>query len=104
FRAEEAGYSEDGSRASFPAFSLDASQARRSADACRGRDRALPCRVAQLTRDGWSLAVDGLIERPRVLSFDDLVRYPKVELASVHQCCGVDVRASHRLGGSHVTR
>ena len=31
---------------------------------------------------------DGLIERPTTLRVDDLVRYPKLELASVHQCCG----------------
>jgi DMSO/TMAO reductase YedYZ molybdopterin-dependent catalytic subunit len=44
--------------------------------------------VAQLTRDEWSLVVHGLVERSITLHFDDLVRYPKLELASVHQCCG----------------
>ena len=29
-----------------------------------------------------------MVERPRTLVFDDLARYPKVELASVHHCCG----------------
>jgi DMSO/TMAO reductase YedYZ molybdopterin-dependent catalytic subunit len=36
----------------------------------------------------WSLDIDGLIARPRALSFAALLRYPKVEVASVHQCCG----------------
>ena len=35
-----------------------------------------------------SLTIDGLVERPRMLRFDDLVRYPKTEVTSVHQCCG----------------
>jgi DMSO/TMAO reductase YedYZ molybdopterin-dependent catalytic subunit len=29
-----------------------------------------------------------MVERPRTLRFDDLMRYPKTEVASVHQCCG----------------
>src|SRR5262245_42075085 len=44
--------------------------------------------VARLTRDEWSLVVDGLVERRMTLSFDDLARYPKLEVASVHECCG----------------
>jgi DMSO/TMAO reductase YedYZ molybdopterin-dependent catalytic subunit len=44
--------------------------------------------VPRLERDRWSLIIDGLVERPRTLRFDDLVRYPKTEVASVHQCCG----------------
>jgi len=44
--------------------------------------------VARLTRDDWTLQVDGLVERPLVLRFDDLARYPRTEVASVHQCAG----------------
>lgn len=44
--------------------------------------------VAQLTRQAWSLSIDGEIEHRTTLCFEDLARYPKVLLASVHQCCG----------------
>jgi DMSO/TMAO reductase YedYZ molybdopterin-dependent catalytic subunit len=44
--------------------------------------------VPRLERDRWSLTIDGMVERPCTLRFDDLVRYPKTEVASVHQCCG----------------
>jgi DMSO/TMAO reductase YedYZ molybdopterin-dependent catalytic subunit len=42
--------------------------------------------VPRLERDRWSLTIDGMVERPCTLQFDDLVRYPKTEVASVHQC------------------
>jgi DMSO/TMAO reductase YedYZ molybdopterin-dependent catalytic subunit len=29
-----------------------------------------------------------LVERPRTVRFDDLLRYSKAELVSVHECCG----------------
>ena len=44
--------------------------------------------VARIERDRWSLTIDGMVEHPRMLRFDDLTRYPKTEVASVHQCCG----------------
>jgi DMSO/TMAO reductase YedYZ molybdopterin-dependent catalytic subunit len=44
--------------------------------------------VPRLEREQWSLSIDGLVERPRTLRFDDLMRYPKAEVASVHECCG----------------
>ena len=44
--------------------------------------------VPRIERDRWSLTIDGMVERPCMLQFDDLVRYPKTEVASVHQCCG----------------
>jgi DMSO/TMAO reductase YedYZ molybdopterin-dependent catalytic subunit len=44
--------------------------------------------VARLERDRWSLTIYGMVEHPRTLRFDDLTRYPKTEVASVHQCCG----------------
>ena len=44
--------------------------------------------VPRLDRDQWSLAIDGLVERPLTLRFDDFLRYPKAELTSFHQCAG----------------
>jgi DMSO/TMAO reductase YedYZ molybdopterin-dependent catalytic subunit len=44
--------------------------------------------VARLDRDQWSLTIDGLVERPVELSFDELLHYPRVEVAAVHECCG----------------
>jgi DMSO/TMAO reductase YedYZ molybdopterin-dependent catalytic subunit len=44
--------------------------------------------VPRLDRDAWSLTIDGLVERPLTLRFDDLARYPKTEVASFHQCAG----------------
>ena len=35
-----------------------------------------------------ALTIDGMVEHPRTLRFDDLMRYPKAEVVSVHQCCG----------------
>jgi DMSO/TMAO reductase YedYZ molybdopterin-dependent catalytic subunit len=44
--------------------------------------------VPRLDRDAWSLSVDGLVTPPLTLRYDDLTRYPKAEIASVHQCAG----------------
>jgi sulfane dehydrogenase subunit SoxC len=44
--------------------------------------------VPRIERDNWSLTIDGMVERPRTLRFDDLMRYRKTVVASVHQCCG----------------
>ncbi|HEY1365196.1 MAG TPA: molybdopterin-dependent oxidoreductase [Xanthobacteraceae bacterium] len=44
--------------------------------------------VPRLSREEWSLAIEGLLARPRTLSFPDLLRYEKIEVASVHQCAG----------------
>jgi DMSO/TMAO reductase YedYZ molybdopterin-dependent catalytic subunit len=56
--------------------------------------------VAQVTRDEWSLAVDGLVDRPAMLRFGDFARYPKLELAGVHQCCGTPSPPSSQPAGS----
>ncbi len=56
--------------------------------------------VPRLDRDRWSMAIDGLVERPRTLRFDDLVRYPKTEVESVHQCCGPRGREWQRFSVS----
>jgi DMSO/TMAO reductase YedYZ molybdopterin-dependent catalytic subunit len=42
--------------------------------------------VPRLTRDQWTLTIDGLVERPCTLRFDDLARYPTAEVGSVHNC------------------
>jgi DMSO/TMAO reductase YedYZ molybdopterin-dependent catalytic subunit len=44
--------------------------------------------VPRLERDQWPLSIGGMIERPRTLRFDDLMRYPRSEVVSIHQCCG----------------
>jgi DMSO/TMAO reductase YedYZ molybdopterin-dependent catalytic subunit len=42
--------------------------------------------VRRIEASEWSLRVDGLVESPLALRFDDLLRYPRFEVASVHQC------------------
>lgn len=44
--------------------------------------------VPQIARHDWRLRIDGMVEQPLALAFDDLSRWPKVEIASVHQCAG----------------
>ncbi|HXW29703.1 MAG TPA: molybdopterin-dependent oxidoreductase [Xanthobacteraceae bacterium] len=44
--------------------------------------------VPRLDRDAWSLTVDGLVARTRVLRFEDLARYPQATVTSMHQCAG----------------
>jgi len=44
--------------------------------------------VPRLELNQWSLTIDGMVESPRTLRFDDLMRYPRTEVTSVHQCCG----------------
>lgn len=44
--------------------------------------------VPRIARDAWSLTVDGLVKTPQVLTFADLVRLPRVEVTTVHQCAG----------------
>jgi DMSO/TMAO reductase YedYZ molybdopterin-dependent catalytic subunit len=50
--------------------------------------------VPRLERDQWSLTIDGLVEHPLTLRFDDLMRYPKAEVASFHQCAGSPLQPS----------
>jgi Oxidoreductase molybdopterin binding domain len=42
--------------------------------------------VPELEIASWSLAVDGLVVRPRSLSFSELTAYPKRQCTSFHQC------------------
>ena len=36
----------------------------------------------------WSLSIDGLVRRTTRFTFDDIIRRPRAEIASIHQCCG----------------
>jgi DMSO/TMAO reductase YedYZ molybdopterin-dependent catalytic subunit len=56
----------------------------------RVEDAIVLCHLGlpRITREDWSLAIDGLVVRPRTLSFSDLMRYEKVSVTSVHQCAG----------------
>jgi DMSO/TMAO reductase YedYZ molybdopterin-dependent catalytic subunit len=44
--------------------------------------------VPRLDVAHWSLAIAGLVARPLTLTFDDLLRYSKTEITSIHQCAG----------------
>jgi DMSO/TMAO reductase YedYZ molybdopterin-dependent catalytic subunit len=56
----------------------------------RVEDAIVLCHLGlpRLAREDWSLAIDGLVARPRMLSFADLIRYEKIAVTSVHQCAG----------------
>jgi hypothetical protein len=44
--------------------------------------------VPRFQQDQWSLLIDGMVERTRVLSLEELLRYPRIDIGAVHQCCG----------------
>jgi DMSO/TMAO reductase YedYZ molybdopterin-dependent catalytic subunit len=44
--------------------------------------------IPRITREAWSLSVDGLVTKPLRLTFDDLMRFPHAEVTTVHQCAG----------------
>jgi Oxidoreductase molybdopterin binding domain len=44
--------------------------------------------VPQISIDDWSLRIDGLVSRPRLLRFSDLQARRKYSVESVHQCAG----------------
>jgi DMSO/TMAO reductase YedYZ molybdopterin-dependent catalytic subunit len=48
--------------------------------------------VPQLEVKLWSLTIDGLVARPRRLSFSELTAYPKRTCTSFHQCMGSPLR------------
>jgi DMSO/TMAO reductase YedYZ molybdopterin-dependent catalytic subunit len=56
----------------------------------RVEDAIVLCHLGlpRIAREEWSLAIDGLVERPRSISFADLMRYEKISVTSVHQCAG----------------
>jgi DMSO/TMAO reductase YedYZ molybdopterin-dependent catalytic subunit len=48
--------------------------------------------LPRLDPDSWSVAIDGLVRRPRRLTLAELKRRPRVEITSVHECCGSPLR------------
>jgi DMSO/TMAO reductase YedYZ molybdopterin-dependent catalytic subunit len=56
----------------------------------RVEDAIVLCHLGlpRIARKDWSLTIDGLLARPRSLSFADLMQYEKVAVTSVHQCAG----------------
>ena len=44
--------------------------------------------VPQVARDDWSLSIDGLVARAVTIGFEELARYPKHRVTSIHQCAG----------------
>ena len=56
----------------------------------RTQDAVILCHlgVPRLDRESWQLTIDGLVKRPLTLRFDDLIRYPKAVVETVHQCAG----------------
>ena len=56
----------------------------------RVEDAIVLCHLGlpRIAREEWSLAIDGLVEWPRIISFADLMRYEKISVTSVHQCAG----------------
>ena len=56
----------------------------------RAEDTIVLCHfgVARLAREDWSLTIDGLVEHPLTLRFEDLKRLRKAEVSTFHQCSG----------------
>jgi DMSO/TMAO reductase YedYZ molybdopterin-dependent catalytic subunit len=56
----------------------------------RVEDAIVLCHLGlpHIAREDWSLAIDGLVERPQTVSFADLMRHEKISVTSVHQCAG----------------
>lgn len=48
--------------------------------------------VPRIDAGQWCLSVEGMVDMPRTLYFNDLTSYPKAEVRSVHQCCGSPLR------------
>jgi DMSO/TMAO reductase YedYZ molybdopterin-dependent catalytic subunit len=44
--------------------------------------------VPRLAQEDWSLTIDGLVANPLTLTLAGLLRFPKAEVTSVHQCAG----------------
>ena len=44
--------------------------------------------VPRIDPDDWSLSVGGLVRRPTRLTLGEIKRRPRVEITSIHQCCG----------------
>ena len=44
--------------------------------------------VPRIDAGDWSLSINGLVRRSMRLTLDELKRRPRVEITSIHQCCG----------------
>ena len=44
--------------------------------------------IPAVSADDWSLQIDGLVETPLNLTFEDLQKLPKREIVTIHQCAG----------------
>ena len=44
--------------------------------------------ILETSAEDWSLSIDGLVESPLEITFDNLVRRPKKVVETVHQCAG----------------
>lgn len=44
--------------------------------------------IPRIDAASWRLEIGGMVERPRVLSFDELRRLPRQSVETVHQCAG----------------
>ena len=44
--------------------------------------------IPEINTENWSLDIDGLVDKPLELSFDELLRRPKRVVETVHQCAG----------------
>jgi DMSO/TMAO reductase YedYZ molybdopterin-dependent catalytic subunit len=69
----------------------------------RTEDAIVLCHVGvpHLAREDWSLTIDGLVQHPTTLHFDDLRRYQTFELTSVHQCAGNPMQPTQRVCNVH---
>src|SRR5262249_44761106 len=56
--------------------------------------------VPRLDAGSWTLSIDGLVERPLTWRLNDLISYPKAEIASVHECCGSPLARFEPTGGA----
>lgn len=44
--------------------------------------------IPEIAPEDWALRIDGLVERPYTLTYDELRRLPSVSYVAVLQCCG----------------
>jgi DMSO/TMAO reductase YedYZ molybdopterin-dependent catalytic subunit len=44
--------------------------------------------VPRIDAASWSLAIDGLVDAPRIFTLEELKARPKTIVEAVHQCCG----------------
>lgn len=48
--------------------------------------------IPQTDASTWTVTIDGLVEKPCVLSLDDLKTLPEVEVCAFHECAGSPMR------------